>query len=409
MKRFSIAFLYTLCVVILFSACNRNGKLTVKDVNFANGEVQTQQALVFTFSTDLVPDSLLNRTDSTHYLDIRPNVQGVYQWSGRNQLTFSPFQGFQPSAEYKVLLTKNLIKYLHKSISIDYKPISFHTPYLKLENVETFWTLKNGNSAAGVYVGVNLDFNYSVAPSAILQKLKLTQDKTIVQAELVSADDGKQVKLIFKPAEGETYPCPLTINIDKGVHCVGSNKETEQTIEYMAQVPPKDQFQVENALPVFENGQSYVNITTTQPVIAENIDQYITIHPTVRFKITTTGNGFTISGDFSNKQDYTLTISGKLRNIFGIELKDDYTTSIHFGTPPPYIAFSDKNSIYLSSQGNRNIAVQVISVPNIKMTVYKVYENNILNYLRRGQQYQGYGDYSGEGDDEEGGGYHWMQ
>ncbi|HXP50861.1 MAG TPA: MG2 domain-containing protein, partial [Bacteroidia bacterium] len=290
-----------------------------------------------------------------------------------------------------------------KAMAIDDKPITFHTPYLKLENVETFWTLKNGNTSAGVYVGMNLDFNYEVAPSAILQKLKLTQDKTLVQAELVSADDGKQVKLLFKPAEGETYPCPVTINIDKGVHCIGSNKETEQTIEYMAQIPPKDQFQVENALPVFENGQSYINVTTTQPVIAENIDQYVTIQPAVRLKITTTGNGFRVSGEFSNKQDYTFTISGKLRNIFGIELKDDYTTSIHFGTPPPYIAFSDKNSIYLSSAGNRNIAVQLISVPTVKMSVYKVYQNNILHYLRKGQQYLG-GYYGGEGDgDDEGG------
>jgi len=412
MKRSSIVFFAFACMAFVFTACNHNGDLTVKETNFSNGEVQTQQSLVFTFNNDLVGDSLLYKADSTHYLDIRPNVAGVYEWTGRNQLTFSPFQAFQPSTEYKVLLTKSLTKHLQKSMSIDSKPITFHTPFLKLDNVETFWTLKNGNASAGIYVGVNLDFNYSVAPSSILQKLKLTQNKTSVTAELVSADDGKQVKLLFKPADGESYPCPLSISIDKGVRCIGSNKETEQVIDYMAQVPPKDQFQVENALPVFENGQSYINVTTTQPVVAENIDQYISFRPAVRFKVTTTGNGFNITGDFSNKQDYTLSISGKLRNIFGIELKDEYSTSIHFGTPPPYIAFSDKNSIYLSSEGNRNIAVQLISVPTVKLSVYKVYENNILQYLRHGQQYQGYSDNSsggdgGEGDDEDGGNYHY--
>ncbi len=401
--------LCTICAVILFSACNRSGKLSVKEVNFPGGEVQIQQSLVFTFSTDLVADSLLNKADSTHYLEIKPAVQGIYQWTGRNQLTFSPFQSFQPSTEYKAFLTKKLLIHIHKNMAIDDNPVNFHTPYLKLENVETFWTLKNSNASSGVYVGVNLDFNYSVTPSAVLQKLKLTQDKTLVQAELVSADDGRQVKLLFKPVDGETYPCPLTINIDKGVHCTGSNSETDKAIDYLAQVPPKDQFQVENALPVFENGKSYINVTTTQPVVAENIDQYVTISPAVKFKISTTGNGFTITGEFSDKQDYSLTVSGKLRNIFGIELKDDYNTSIHFGTPPPYIAFSDNNSIYLSSQGNRNIGVQIVNVPKVQLTVYKVYENNILQYLRRGQQYSyGYYNYGygGEDDDEgEGGGY----
>jgi uncharacterized protein YfaS (alpha-2-macroglobulin family) len=409
MKRLSLSFLSAICLVVLFAACNRNGKLSIKEVNFPNGEVQIQQSLVFTLSADVVTDSLLYKADSTHYLNFSPSVQGVYEWTGRNQLTFSPFQSFLPSTEYKVTLTKKILNHSKKSLPIDDKAITFHTPYLKLANVETFWTLKNGNASSGVYVGVNLDFNYTVSPSSILQKLKLTQDKTLVQPELVSADDGMQVKLLFKPVDGEKYPCALSIDIDKGVRCVGSNKETEQAINYLSQIPPKDQFQVESALPVFQNGQSYINVTTTQPVVAENIDQYISFKPEVKFKVTTTGNGFNITGDFSNKIDYTLTISGKLRNIFGIELKDDYNGSIHFGTPPPYIAFSDKNSIYLSSQGNRNIGVQIISVPKVRLTVYKVYENNILHYLRRGQQYQSYGsyNYNNEGDDGEDDGYHY--
>jgi len=409
MKHLSLSCIVAAFAAILFSSCSHNGKLSVKEVNFSNGEVQVQQPLVFTFTSDLVPDSLLYKSDSAHYLNFSPAVQGVYQWSARNQLTFSPFQAFQPSTEYTVTLTKTLLKHIKTAIPIDDKPITFHTPYLQLTNVETFWTLKNGNASAGVFVGVNLDFNYSVPPSAILQKLKLTQDKTLVQAELVSADDGMQVKLLFKPIDDEHYPCPLSISIDKGIRCIGSNKETDKSIEFTAQIPPKDQFQVENALPVFDNGTSYINVTTTQPVVAENIDQYVSVKPDVKFKIATTGNGFTITGDFTSTTDYTLTISGKLKNIFGIELKDDYTTAIRFGTPPPYIGFNEKNSIYLSSQGNRNIGVQLVNVPKVQLSVYKVYENNILNYMRRGQQYgYGYGGYYGgygDGGDEDGGGY----
>src|SRR6185312_3585765 len=230
MKRLSLALLSAACCAILFSACH-NGKLHVTETNFPSGEVQTQQTLVFTLSADVVPDSLLYKADSTHYLEIKPAVAGIYEWSGKNQLTFSPFQGFEPSTEYKVTLTKKVLLHSKKSPAIDETPILFHTPYLKLDNVETFWTLKNGNAAAGVYVGVNLDFNYSVSPTAILQKLKLLQDKTQVQPELVSADDGKQVKLLFKPVDGESYPCPLVVHVDKGVHCIGSNKETEKDID----------------------------------------------------------------------------------------------------------------------------------------------------------------------------------
>ncbi|HTB06064.1 MAG TPA: MG2 domain-containing protein [Bacteroidia bacterium] len=412
MKRISVLLFAAICAAVLFSACN-GGKLKVKEVNFSNGEVQVQQAIVFTFSQDLVTDSNMHKWDSTHYLDFKPAVPGVYEWVSANQLSFSPSQAFLNNTDYKVTLTKKLLSHTKKSMSIDDKPIEFHTPYLKLDNVETFWTLKNANSSLGVFVGVTLVFNYPVAPAAVMQKLKLTQNNTVVQPELVSADDGKEVKLLFKPVDGETYPCVLNINIDAGLRCLGSEKLTTKPITNLSQIPPKDQFEIISATPTFENGQSYITVTTTQPVVAEGIEQFVSMSPTVNYKIKMLSNGFTINGDFSNKKDYTLTLSGKLKNIFGIELKTDYKTDIHFGTPPPYIAFEDKNSIYISSQGNRNLGVQIISVPKVTFSIFKIYKNNILQYLKRGQQYQWYddpqssGDESGDGEDEGyDGGYH---
>ena len=403
MKRIARLLMPAAFFAALITGCNPNGKLQVKEVNFPDGEVQTQQAIVFTFNKDLVTDSNMHKWDSTAYLEIQPAVRGVYEWLSANQLSFSPSQAFQPNTDYKVVLTKKLLIHSKKSFGIDDKPILFHTPYLKLNNVETFWTIKDGNAALGIFVGVNLDFNYIVSPTAVLQKLKLTAGGNAVDPgsiQIVSADNAAQVKLLFKPADGLTYPTPLLVSVDKGLACIGSQKVTEKSLDFTSQIPPQDEFEVINALPVFQNGESYISVQTSQPLADNDIEQFVTLSPSVKVKIINESNGFFIKGDFSGKTDYELTISSKLKSIFGKELKANYNTTIHFGSPPPFIGFQDKNSIYLSSQGNRNLAMQIVGVPKLKFSIYKVYENNILFYLRNGKNYQSYYDHSSSDEDQ---------
>ena len=418
MKRLVSPIICIAAMAAIFTACNSGGKLKVKEVNFADGEVQTQQALVFTFTQNLVADSMLHKWDSVQYLDIKPAVRGVYEWIAPNQLSFSPSGSFQPSTDYSVMLTKNLLLHSKKKFGIEDKPIPFHTPYLKIMNVETYWTLKDGNPSLGVFVGVNIDFNYYVSPAAVLAKLKLTSGGAVVMPELASADQTMQVKLLFKPKEDATYPSPLNVEIASQLACVGSSMLTGKPLTFTSQVPPKEDFEVVSALPVFQNGESFISVTTSQPLSDKDIEQFITLSPDIKYKIVNQSNGFYITGDFSGKADYDLSISNHLTSIFGVALKESYHTTIHFGNPPPFIGFNDSKSIYLSSAGNRNLGIQVVSVAKVKFSIYKLYENNILFYLKNGKSYQSFYSSSddadktnndggdGEGDEEGGDNYH---
>lgn len=388
----------------LLVGCNRNGKLKLKEINFPDGEIQTQQALVFTFNSDLVKDSLLNKWDSTAYLNFNPAIRGLYQWTAPNQLSFSPIQPFLPNTDYTLALSNKLLSHSSRIGSVDETPVKFHTPYLNLENVETFWTLKDGDAAMGVFVEVDLDFNYNVSPAGVMQKLKISMDKNEITPELMSAEEGSKVKLLCKSDNNLSYPCSLNVSIVPGLRCVGSNRQSDKPLTFISQVPSKDQFEIINALPDFREGQSLITVTTTQPVDAKNLNEVVSLQPSVSgMQIKALPNGFSISGDFSNKQDYALTIGSSLKNIFGIALKQDYSGTIHFGAPPPYIAFNDKNSIYLSSQGERNLGIQIISVPKFKLGIYKIYENNILHYLNNNQTYGYEGNFNMSSSDDNGG------
>src|SRR3977135_350817 len=61
------------------------------------------------------------------------------------------------------------------------------------------------------------------------------------------------------------------------------------------------------------------------------------------------------------------------------------------------IAFANDKGMYLSSRGARNIAISVASVNKIKVSVVRIYENNILTFLRNGQEDGDYDEELGSG------------
>jgi alpha-2-macroglobulin len=77
MKCIARLILPAACLAILFLGCSLNGNLKVKEVNFPDGEVQTQQTIVFTFNEDLVTDSIMHKWDSTSYLEFQPAISVV--------------------------------------------------------------------------------------------------------------------------------------------------------------------------------------------------------------------------------------------------------------------------------------------------------------------------------------------
>ncbi|HEY8402122.1 MAG TPA: MG2 domain-containing protein, partial [Cytophagaceae bacterium] len=64
-----------------------------------------------------------------------------------------------------------------------------------------------------------------------------------------------------------------------------------------------------------------------------------------------------------------------------------------FGQQEPHVSFVSKKGIYLSSKGDKNVGIKIINIPKINVSVYKIYANNILSYLRSNNSYYYYDYY----------------
>lgn len=380
MKRFRIILIIT-SIAFIFSCSNT---LKITETNFEE-EVPTASNLVFTFNKDLVTPDQLNRWDDTEYIQFEPHINGRFKWTATNQLTFSPVSHFKPATTYTGRFTNPLI-----SSEIKEQEITFHTPYVSLENAQGYWAFPTPQSNTPT-AHITLNFNYKIDVQDLTPLLSLTAKGETVDFNAVGEGKSREITLVLHSFEMNESAIPVNIAIATGLK-VGDN-QTTSPVTGKADVPSPYDFEV-NEITAFHDGeQGVINIVTSQTAVSENLKSFVEIVPEVDFQVNNEDDKIQIiSTAFDVDSKYEINLKEDLRGVLGGILKYEYTELISFGTIEPQIRFTNRKGVYLSRYGNKNIGVNIINVEKVNVKIYKVYENNILDYLSQG--YRNW-DYSG--------------
>ena len=394
-------FLLSLIGLFLFSCFSRN-EIRIANRNFGD-EIEQQQNLIFTFDKDLVPDSLLNNWDTIPYVNFSPAVKGKFKWNTVRELVFSPAVGFRPSTDYSAELSDHLLRYTRMKYRLENgKPLSFHTPYLKLQEVKGYWALSEkipGQAA----LKLTLDFNYPVDPASTAKLMSLLVDNKPVAYEIITSAVSSTLTARVDGFNRDSLGVvQLRVEIEKGLKCVESEFLTKEKTQIATLIPSPEKLEITQALSEYEGTQGMIHVYTTQSVDPENIDQFIKLNPKVPFVVEVSENGFYLKGVFTGGTSYQLDISNQLKGSLGGTMEKNYSVQVPFGEMEPTIAFVNTKGIYLSTKSSRNVALQISSIPKVEVKVWKVYENNILHYLRQGRNtdywYDDEGEYNSNGD-----------
>ena len=378
-------------IFLLLTSCGNNKRIKLVNTNF-NEEISQEQNLYFEFNRDMVPDTLINFWDSTEYLSIKPEIKGRFIWESARELVFVPSAPFPPSTAFEARFTRQLRKHLDKKLRMPKEVVKFNTPFLAMTSVGAYWTLSEDGTNK-VELLLSLYFNYEVESAEVTSRLKIFQDKKEISFKNASGPKTDVVSIRVDPEllvnKKRNY---LNIILEAGLGLAGSNYSIKDKTELSTNIPPKDKIQVLAIEPYFEEGIGFINVKLSQAYLNENINEVVKINPKVKYSIEKQINGFLLRGDFIENNTYNLSISGKLKGIFGYEMGKEYKESVNFGTLEPYLSFDDQGSIYLSPRGNRNIALKLINIPEINVSFFKIYENNILHFLREGKRWDWYYD-----------------
>ncbi|NIJ51194.1 alpha-2-macroglobulin family protein [Dyadobacter arcticus] len=396
MKLISSTSIFCLLFVSwLLNSCSTLNEIRIAGTNFTD-EISQSQNLVFTFNKDLVSNAELNSWDSTQYVRFEPAVKGKFKWTAPNELIFSPIAGFSAATAYKAQLTNFLTEKADKEKKLDVSkdPIDFHTPYLQLTTIESWWALSQESNRQEARL--RLTFNYPVDQQNVAEKLKVMEaDKSLNYKILPSTDEESIVISIENTGKADNNPVPLSIAIEKGLKIPNTAYTSQEALTKTTSLPSPLHLEVVDIQTGFENNSGYTRIITTQELDRESIATGFTISPEIALQIEPTENGFIIRGEFNETETYALQVNKTLKGVLGPFLEEEVSRDLFFGKMPAAISFANKKAVYMSTKGSKNIGVQIVNIPKVQVKISKIYANNILGYIRNNR----WDDYSYVGDE----------
>ncbi len=390
--RSQLQLLLLTVAVSLFVSCNRNA-VELNDTN-AKGEVPALGNLVFRFSKQLMPDSLLNRWDSVPYIEFEPKITGRFRWEHGNELIFSPSAPLAPATTYKASIGKEVLAFSKFNKVTVKDELEFYTADLKLENSNITWVSQDDATNKAV-PQVDLYFNYLVSPAVLKEKLEVKVDgvKKDYTVQTIANDKKVSIRILQLKAEDKDYN--TVVSIAKGIVPDGGKNATKEAIEEKFTVPSPYNLTINQVESRHDGLSATIKVFTSQQVVAEGLASFIKFNPITKFGVEVEEDGLLITGDAFNLQNsYELLLAKGLRGKLGGTLKENYSSNIAFGELEPGISFGNSKAVYLSSGGQKNIEVKITNMPKVKVVISKIYENNLLAAHR-------YGYYPNDGDQDE--------
>ncbi len=384
MKRLNI-FLLTLIIIV--TGCSSDKKLKLIEKNFED-EVPLQAILSFTFSKEIVPDSLVGIWTDKEYIRFEPKVDGKFHWQTSSTLVFAPREGFSPATNYSARFSNLIFAHVKKLKYKGEKQFEFHTPYLEVLASRAFWEVSEENKEQGLRV--ELEFSYPVSAVEAASLLNLKIDGKESNFRVITNDYSDKLSIWVPDIKKEDKDYSIEVKMDKGLTPEGGSVETTEVYVEQFDIPSPFKLEITDFQANHDGIEGSIMLYTTQQVLDENVKKFIKITPAVRYTVEVEPGYLLIkSEDFSIDQQYEISVAKGLSGRIGGVLKFDFSQPISFGEVEPTIRFQDENEYYLSGRGSRNIQVAIMNVPKVQVTISKIYENNLLKYL--GNNY--YDDY----------------
>lgn len=366
--------------LFLFASCGSD-KLSVVSGSWKDGDIKTQQNVSFVFNKRLLPDSLLYTYDAVSKppLLIEPAVAGYWRLSSGYEAVFSPSQGFAPGTKYTArvnpaLLTDTLVK----QKGTPPKPIHFSTEPLCTTAASLGWTRGSGTYPVLL---LKLDFNYGVSGADASKGVRLASNGKTLSHQPAPGSSPTSVALQFAAPKNNAEGEKVEVRLSKGTGPLKLGSDTT----FILRIPSLKKLALSEATGSHNGTTGTISVTSSQPLREEDVRTHLTLEPAIPYTLSMHETGFNIVSDsIGIGQEMQVSISSGLMGTFGGKLEEPFVESVSFGSLEPTIAFEDPRGMYLSSRGFRNVGLRIVAVPEVEVSVVKVYENNLTQLLRGG-------------------------
>jgi alpha-2-macroglobulin len=319
---------------------------------------------------------------------ISPPLAGSWKWQDTNALRFQPSGGLPVASEFKVELEPEKV-ILPEQVFTGETTFTVKTDKFLVEEVTVFEEPALEGKAKVVFRG-EMRFNYPVNPEVLAPLVKLADPEQPEPVPVVletdwnnriigyrtepvqKQRDERKIQLVIAgtltPANGNA---PLGEDYVKEIEVGSSTKLVVRGVE--TQPGPRE---------------STLKVTFSSPISAAVAEKYVRIEPAVLVRFAAERNELTITGEMQPGASYTLTIGKGMPATDDAVLQEEFKQEVDFPDLDPTVGFQSQG-MFLWSEGRHAVALEAVNAPKVRMTIDRVYLNNLFFLFQYGGFYEG--------------------
>lgn len=305
---------------------------------------------------------------SSNLLKFTPSIKGELKWVNPRTLEFTPKGSFESGKEYRATVA---IGKLFDNVPEHAERFTFAVIVLK-QSVSLFsadYYVGGEAGAEGVIRGeVQTADNASV--ERLGRAISVSVDgKQTLKVQVSTTDTPNTYRFVSEPLPAGSKSA--------SVRCVPHGSAVTGFGESKVILPDSDQFRVLNWY-IDDRMAQVIRVVFSHPLNkSQNLEGLIygegIIDP--RYKID--GNVLYVFPSNDLKGSYSLLLEGSIRAENGAQLQRNVECKVNFSGRDPEVSFL-KNGYIIPAQGRVQIPIRTVGLRAVDVTVYKIYQSNLL-------------------------------
>ena len=363
-----------------FSACKPKSEADVEHpliAAYTSGTISIQSPVRVVFMNDamkVTPQPGDPVADGV--LKFSPSVAGKAVWINNTTIEFVPDKPFEAGHEYKVTLR------ISKLTDVGTAPKNFTftintiipTFYHRLDGL----SLYNKTTSNLYYLTGTVSASDFIPADKVEKLLTVKSDNKGASPLVIKWEhDYTENKHFFRIDSIKAGASRYDIRFQWNGQGIDYDYNNEETIS----VPAEHEFDLIN-VQVVNTPEQYIQCTFSEPIDEkQRLLNFFSLSNNVNLKFAVELNIVRIYPITRQTGTYELSIEKGLKTTSGKKLAETFVRKVSFDQLKPAVKFVGKGVILPNSSG-LHITFQAVNYQSVDMEVYRIYENNILQFLQ---------------------------
>ena len=319
---------------------------------------------------------------------IFPALGGTWKWQDTNALRFQPNGGFPVASEYKVTLEPEKLL-AEGQVFTGERELTIKTDPFLVEGVDIREEPALEGKAQVLFRG-DIRFNYPVNPEVLAPLVRLVDPERSEPVPVTLETDWHNNVIGFRTDPVEKKPDERTVQLVIAKDLTPAEGNSPLGKDFVQEIPVGSSLKLAvwgvEAVP--GPRESTIKVRFSSPISAAVAEKHFRLEPAVPVRFSAERNELVASGELEPGSSYKVTIGKGMPATDDAVLEEEYSTTVALPDLEPLVDFQSQG-MFLSASGNRTVALESVNVPKVRMTIDRVYLNNLFFTF----QYGGFFEY----------------